>query len=101
MSSPAQKVSPAPLKTTTRHSRSTLISFTAALSSAETSRSSALCFSGRFKVTVVTGPLRSMMSFPDADLVTVMFSSFSVYLHKGTYYLGFYMQVKSERKEMA
>src|SRR5207244_12203105 len=68
MSSPAQNVSPAPRKTTTRQSRSTAISFTAALSSADSSRSRALCTSGRFSVTVVTGPARSTRSLPDGDV---------------------------------
>jgi hypothetical protein len=52
----AQNVSPAPRRITMRQPRSTEISLTAALSSANTSRSSALRHSGRFNAIVVTGP---------------------------------------------
>src|ERR1700757_588469 len=72
MSSPAQKVSPAPLRMTTRHSRSVSISFIARLSSLDSSLSSALWTSGRFNVTVVTGPSLVISSFPDDDGVVVM-----------------------------
>ena len=58
MSSPAQKVSPAPRKIRKRHSRSFLTALTASASSSDISRSKALCASGRLNVIVVIAPSR-------------------------------------------
>jgi hypothetical protein len=56
MSPPAQNVPPAPVSTTARTVASVMAVSSASASTSRNSRSSALCRSGRFNVTIRTGP---------------------------------------------